>query len=267
MTHRLAAVVFGFSVLGCAQEKAPKQSFEVTETERVSFLAGGTVEVNNSYGYLTVEGWDEPEVEVTVAKSTDRFYEPERREQAGQRFDEIRVSTEPRSGKELAISTILPVRTNLISSILPSRRIIVTMPKHSHRGVTLEYTVHVPRDSRLLVHHDYGYIWVSDVTGDIEVDGHTGDMIVMLPDPGPYAIDARTRIGSISADLAGKGNKQFLVGTHFVHAGPAPSRRVYLRMGRGNITIKDSPPSGPFRSTPGTAPPIAPTTPADGHLQ
>jgi hypothetical protein len=93
MTHRLAAVVFGFSVLGCAQEKAPKQSFEVTETERVSFLAGGTVEVNNSYGYLTVEGWDEPEVEVTVAKSTDRFYEPERREQAGQRFDEIRVST------------------------------------------------------------------------------------------------------------------------------------------------------------------------------
>jgi len=143
----------------------------------------------------------------------------------------------------------------------------VTMPKHSHRGVTLEYTVHVPRDSRLLVHHDYGYIWVSDVTGDIEVDSHTGDMIVMLPDPGPYAIDARTRIGGISADLAGKGNKQFLVGTHFVHAGSAPSRRVYLRMGRGNITIENSPPSGPFWSTPGTAPPIGPPTPADGHLQ
>jgi len=35
------------------------------------------------------------------------------------------------------------------------------------------------RDSRLIVHHDYGYVWVSDVAGDIEVDSHTGDMIVM----------------------------------------------------------------------------------------
>ena len=123
MTRRLAAVVFWFSVLGCAQEKAPKESFEVTKTERVNFLAGGTVEVDNSYGYLTVEGWDEPEVEVTVAKSTNRFYEPERKERVGQRFDEIRVSTEPRpvmriteqsgSLRLAASSTSRPVRSSI----------------------------------------------------------------------------------------------------------------------------------------------------------
>jgi hypothetical protein len=146
----------------------------------------------------------------------------------------------------LAISTSLPVRHNLISSILPSKRIIVTMPVHSQRGITVEYTVHVPRDSRLVVHHDNGYVWVSDVTGDIEVHSHTGDMIVMLPDPGPYSIDARTRFGSVSSDFTSKANRSFLVGSHFTYAGQASSRRVHLRMGRGSITIKSGPPSGPF---------------------
>jgi hypothetical protein len=185
-------------------------------------------------------------VEITVTKSTNRFYEPEQKEKAEQNFDEVRVATERRSDKELAISTRLPARHGFPSDILPTRRIIVTMPKTSQRGVTVEYRVHVPRDSRVVVHHDNGYVWVSGVRGDIEVDSHTGDMIVMLPDPGPCSIDARTGMGSVSSDLMGQGHKRFLVGSHFVHAGQAPSRRVFLRMGRGSITIKNGPPSGPL---------------------
>ena len=91
-----------------------------------------------------------------------------------------------------------------------------------------------------------GYVWVGDVTGDIEVNSHTGDMVVMLPDPGPYSIDARTRMGTVSSDTAGSIVHQFLVGSRFVHASQAPSRRIQLRMGRGSITIKAGPPSGPF---------------------
>ena len=87
-------------------------------------------------------------------------------------------------------------------SVAPHRRHHAEdQPARRHGGVP----VHVPRDSRVVIHQDNGYVWVSDVTGDIEVDSHTGDMIVMLPDPGPYSIDARTRMGSISSDLTGKG--------------------------------------------------------------
>ena len=255
MTRTLAAVLFGLGVMAASlplfaadglQEKAPKQSFAVTSTERVNFPPGGTIRLENSYGYLTVEGWDEPEVEITVTKSTDRFYEPGRKEQAGKALEQIRVVTERRSDKELVISTTLPDRHGFPSSILPSGRIIVTMPKKNRLGVTIDYTFHVPRDSRLVVHHDSGYVWISDVTGDIEATSHTGDMIVVLPDPGPYSIDARDRMGSVSSDFTGSGRKQFLVGTQFVHASQAPSRRIYLRMGRGSITIKNGPPSGPF---------------------
>jgi len=257
MTRGRAAGLSGWSEMGTTlpllraqgpEEKGPKQSFEVTSTERVPFLPGGTIRLDNSYGYVTVEGWDSPEVEITVTKSTDRFFEPEQKEKAERRFEQVRVVTERRSDKEVATSTTLPVRDSLFTSILPSGRMILTwpLPPNNKRGVTAEYRVRVPRDSRLVVHHDNGYVWVSDVTGDIEVRSHTGDMIVMLADPGPYSIDARTRMGGVTSDFTGKARNQFLVGTHFAYASRPGSRRIYLRMGRGSITIKKGPPSGPF---------------------
>ncbi len=143
------AMVFGLSVLGTAlpllaadapQAKGPKQSFEVTKTEHVNFLPGGTIRLVNSYGYLTVEGWDEPEVEVTVTKSTNRFYDPAEKQEAERRFEQVRVVTERRSDKELAISTILPARNPLFRSVLPLDRIIPTKPlvPNNRRGVTVE---------------------------------------------------------------------------------------------------------------------------------
>ena len=257
MTSKVVAILFGLGAMGTnpplfgaegPQEKGPKQSFEIISTERVSFQPGGTIRLEKSYGYLTVEGWDEPEVEVTVTKSTNHFYEPEQKAKAEKRFEQVRVATERRSDQELATSTTLPARKGFFSSVLPLRRLIVirSLPPSNERGVTVEYRVHVPRDSRLVIHHDHGYVWVSDVMGDIEVNSHTGDMIVMLPDTGSYSIDARTRLGSVLSDFTGRGNKQFLVGSHFSFASQTSSRRVHLRMGRGSITIKKGPPSGPF---------------------
>ena len=246
MTKSLV-MVFGLSVLGTTlplpaaegvYEKGPKQSFEVTNTERVPCAPGGTIRLNNSYGYLTVEGWDEPAVEIAVIKSTDRFYEPSQQQRAEQPFAEVRVVAERRSDKELAISTIPPGG----HSYPPLRR-------HAKRGVTVEYRIHVPRDSRLIVHHDNGYVWVSDMTGDLDVRSHTGDLIVMLPDQGPYSIDARTRMGSVSSDFTGKSMSrlsQLLVGSHFDYASQTPKRRIYLRMGRGSIEILQDRPDRPL---------------------
>ena len=234
MTNRLV-MILGLCALGAIHplpaapgvyEKGPKQSFEVTKTERVPFAPGGTIRLDNSYGYLTVEGWDAPEVEITVIKSTASFYEPSQQQSAEQPFAQVRVAAERRSDKELAISTTSPVRHRFL-------------PK-APRSVTVEYRIRVPRDSRLVVHHDNGYVWVSDVTGDIDVRSHTGDMIVMLSDAGPYSIDARTRMGSVSSDVTGKTLSrlsQFLVGSHFDYTSQTPKRRVYLLMGRGSIEI------------------------------
>jgi len=245
MTNRLM-MVCGLSMLGTMHplpaaegiyQKGPKQSFEVTNTERVPFAPGGTIRLTKSYGYLTVEGWDEPSVEITVIKSTDSYYQPSQQRRAEQPFEQVRVVTERRSDKELVISTILPGRHRFL-------------PK-AERGVTLEYKIHVPRDSRLAVYHNNGYVWVSDITGDLDVRSHTGDMIVMLPDPDLYSIDARTRLGSVSSDITGKNlNRfsQFLVGSHFDYVSQNPKRRIYLRLGRGSIEILQGRSSGPVEN-------------------
>ncbi|MGA2037822.1 MAG: hypothetical protein ABSH42_00990 [Bryobacteraceae bacterium] len=251
------AMVFGLSVLGAAlpllaaeapEAKGPKQSFETIKTEHVNFLPGGTIRLVDSYGYLTVEGWDEPEVQVTVTKSTDRFYDPAERQEAERRFEQVRVVTERKSDKEVTISTILPARNPFFRSVIPLDRIVLTKPlvPNNRRGVTVEYKVLVPRDSKVVVRQVTGYVWVSDVTGDIDVNSRTGDMIVMLPDTVSYSVDARTRLGSVSSDATGKGQYRFLAGAHFAYASQTPARRVSLRMGCGSITIKKVPPSGPY---------------------
>ena len=52
-----------------------------------------------------MEGWDRPEVEITVIKSIDHEYESKQREQAAKRLERVHVDTERRSDSELAIST------------------------------------------------------------------------------------------------------------------------------------------------------------------
>ena len=245
MGNRLA-VILGLTLLGTivplaaaeeVYEKGPKQPFEVNKTERVPFAPGGTIRLNNSYGHLTVEGWDEPEVEIIVTKSTDSFYQPSQQERAELPFERVHVVTERRSDKELTISTILPGHHRF----LPLQK--------AKRGVTVECRIHLPRGSRLEIHHDNGYVWVSDMTGDLDVRSHTGDMIVMLPDTGAYSIDARTRLGSVSSDFTGKSRNrlsQFLVGSHFGYSSQTPKRQVFLRMGRGSIEILQDRPDRPL---------------------
>jgi len=126
----------------------------------VSFQPGGIIRLENSFGGLAVEGWDLPEVEITVTKSIDHEYEPKQREQAAKRLERVHVNTQRRSDTELAISTTTASRRT---------------------GVTLQYEIHAPRNSRLLIHH-HGFLLVSDITGDVEATNRRGDIVLVIPD-------------------------------------------------------------------------------------
>jgi len=201
-----------------------KRPVEVSTTERVDFAPGGTIRIAGSPGYLTIEGWDEPAVQITVTRYTDRLYEPGQRDDAQQRLGSVHVTAERRSATELAIGT--------------------AHGRKSH--VTVDYRILAPRDSQLIIHHDAGYVWVDGMTGNIEAHSHSGDMTLLLPAAHRYSIDARTRLGDVSSDFDGVGKSQFLVGERFTNAAEEPCRRLFLRMGRGKITIRQV---GPGLST------------------
>jgi hypothetical protein len=234
--RRKLLVFLGHSVLAmtvplfAAQET--KQPVEVTTTERVSFATGGLIRLSDSFGFLTVEGWDQPEVEIIVTKSTESYLAPNQREEAAGILDGLRIVPERRSDTELVISTVhAPPSKSLIEAVAGLRK----------SGVTVECQIHAPRDSRLEIHHGGGYILVADMTGDIKATSSHGDIMLILPGPGPYSIDAKSKVGYVSSDFSGNSLSQYLVGQRFASANPPPSRRIYLRVRFGGITIVQAP--------------------------
>jgi hypothetical protein len=233
MTPKLAFVVVPLTLLGMTLpvlgEGGIKQPPEKTTTERVNFAPGGTIRINGSYGDLNVEGWDRPEVEVTVIKTLPYGYKAKQPDQGAADLDRVRIVTEHKSPPELTISTALP-----------SRRHAWTPPftRHTTGGVMVQYEIHVPRDSRLAIHHGTGSVSVNNIAGDIDASVGRGDILLWLP-PGSYSLDARTKFGIVSSDLAGDAHNKNLIGESFTRVNPPPSHRLHLRMGFGGITLKE----------------------------
>jgi len=201
----------------------------VTTTERVSFAPGGTIRIQGTYGYLNVEGWDQPEVEVTVTKSLQFDYKAQQPGDAAKQLDGIRTVTERKSPTELTISTMIPSRHH---------RVPLVMPRTTTNGVLVEYEIRVPRDSRLAIRHGVGNVDVNGVTGDIEASAGRGDIVLWLL-PGSYSVDAKTKFGLVSSELEGSKLSQYVIGQRFSRSSSSPARRLRLRMGFGGITIME----------------------------
>jgi hypothetical protein len=189
------------------------QHDQVTSTQHIDFASGGAIHIDGSYGILRVEGWDRPEVAITVTKSLPPGYERNHPEKAKQRLESVRIVGERKSGAELAIST-------------------------SKNNLGIDYEIQVPSSSNLAIHHRVGFVSVSGVTGDIDATCRRGDLVLWLPENASYSIDARSTVGTVSSDLPGAFSFRYLVGRRFSHADPSPSHRITLRDHFGGITIQ-----------------------------
>ncbi|MEO8052257.1 MAG: hypothetical protein ABI833_17750 [Acidobacteriota bacterium] len=185
----------------------------VTSTQHIDFAPGRTIHIDGSYGILHVEGWDRPEVGITVTKSLPRGYERKHPEKAAQYLESIRVTAERRTNSELAIST-------------------------TKSDLGMEYEIQVPRNSSLTIHHRVGYVSVSGVNGNIEATCRRGDLVLWLSEKASYAIDARSNVGTVASDLPGTFAVRYLIGQRYSRVDPSPSRRIFLRTYFGGITIQ-----------------------------
>jgi hypothetical protein len=226
MKQRIAKAFLALSLLAMALplsgegpgKQEAKQPPQATKTERIEFAPGGVIHVNHSYGSLTVEGWDRPEVEITVTRLMPFDFKRKQPERAAQHLDAVNITTERRLNNELTISK----------------------PTTTKGGVALDYEIHVPRNSRLVIRHGTGYVLVSGVTGDIDATCSRGDIMLWLAAGVSYSIDAKSNLGKVISDSEGSGHLRYLVGQRFANVSPAPSPKVRLRMGFGGITITRS---------------------------
>jgi len=210
MSYRLAILIFGFSAITglCA----------VTTTEHFDLAPGGTIQVKDSFGSLIVEGWDQPGVELTVVKSL--HFGSESGPRAAQHLDAVRVATERGAGAALIISTSRPKRSS---------------------DVTLEYHIRAPRGSHLVINHAGGDVSLTGMAGDIEVASRRGDIVLMLPDLASYSIDAHSRFGLVTSDLATATRRKLSPSEKLIQGGTAAAHRLVLRVRYGGIAIKELP--------------------------
>jgi len=207
----------------------------VTKTEHVSFVPSGTIRFNKSFGDLFIDGWDQPDVEIKVVKWIPRQEAAQimtpasawkTPDNAAGLMESVRIATEHPSANELVVSTSIPSDSFL------------RHPLGGKGPVGVRYEVHVPVDSHLVIHHKGGQVQISNVTGGIEATDRDGDIVLMLLGPGPYAIDAKSRMGTVTSDFAGKPHFRIPFGESFAGAG-GQAQRIFLRMGWGGITIKE----------------------------
>jgi hypothetical protein len=209
---RILTLLFGLSCLLLADGQS-RQKVQVTNTQHLDLPPGGTVTFKNSTGELTIEGWDQPGVEITTSKSTKTFYTSAEHEKGSRALEKVQVAAE-RHGDEVVITTTAPYLN----------------------GVDLDYRVKVPRAAHLAVKHGAGEVHFDDVTGDIRATVSHGLITLHAPAGDQYAIDAKSGIGSVTSDFPGSTRRQWLVGHQFVETPQAP-HKLYLRNGFGDIIL------------------------------
>ncbi len=174
-----------------------RQKVQVSKTEKVDFPANGTLRVQSSTGELTIEGWDQPGVEITTTKSSKEEYLAADRDKATKELDRVQISTK-RDGDALVVTTEYPRH----------RAFPFVTPLQTVTNFDLEYVIKVPRNAKLIVKHDDGEVHVDDVSGSIQVTARQGLIAVRLDNDVPPAIDAKAFIGTVNSDFAGKEARQ-----------------------------------------------------------
>lgn len=201
-----------------------KQRAEVTSTERIDFASGGVIELRESYGEVHIEGWDRPEVEITVTKATRKKYAAADQARGLAKLEDVQVELARGAKGGLLITTRFPSRA-------PWRLF------KGKTGLDLVYRLRVPQRSTLFIKHDAGDISVTNVRGDIEIDNWYGVVSLKLPEDGHYTIDARSRIGSVSSDFEAKKERRLLVGEQVANDYRRRTAHLLLRVGIGEIAI------------------------------
>ena len=201
-----------------------KQTLSTTHTERFNVPAPGAIRLENSFGEVDIEGWDRPAVEVTVVRSSEHLYDAKERAEAQRRLDSVQI-TAKQNGNDVVISTAYPPLNGFVHPL--SRR----------SDIDVSYRIQAPRSSNLIIDHNNGGVYVSDITADIHATVINGQISLILAARGQYAIDARCTLGRVYSDFEGRDQNRWMLGEKFDHQSTAPAANLYLRVRVGDIMI------------------------------
>jgi hypothetical protein len=191
-----------------------KKRVEVIDTQTIPFVPRGEIYIKDSFGEVRVEGWDRPEVSLTVTKSLNTDDTPSDRAEKRAKLDRIKVVTKRESDDALVIASTVPFKRNL----------------------HLVYTIKIPRQSDLHIKHGIGEVSATNVLSDVEITASIGQITLTVPE-GKYDIDARSRLGDVQSAFPVSSRRPYLLAARARSKVEGEARKIYLRVGIGEIDI------------------------------
>jgi hypothetical protein len=204
-----------------------RQKIQTTETQRMTFEPSAAVHLENSVGRVNIEGWSRPDVEVTIIKSTKSEYGAQERDQGARELDKVKT-TFSRKGEEIVLTT------DYHHSSMP----------FLFRGgppIDVIYEIKMPREARLIVDQDTGDVHLAQLSGEIRATVRSGSINVVVPGEIQYSVDAKSKFGTVTSNLAKPEHGIFFLGEQLGYDSPKPAHKLYLRASSGDIVILHSP--------------------------
>jgi Putative adhesin len=211
--------LFVLASSGLTQTNAKKQVTVIT-TEHIPFANGVSVHLKDTFGEISIEGWERDEVEIQLTRGTQRDYELAAQTKERRRLEKIKIVATKDGAGGLLIET-------------------KNLPFIMKNNLTLEYKIKVPQIIFLKVKHSVGEVRIANIIGDIEATCRIGEIVVNLPEKERYDVDARVKIGEVESEFGGQYNRQKLLGAKLTdEAKQSEPHKLYLRVGIGEVNVK-----------------------------
>jgi hypothetical protein len=196
------------------------------ETQKMTFEPSAALHLQNTIGHVQVEGWSRPEIEVTIIKTTKDYFDPNAKDAAGKELEGIKSSFE-RKGEEIVLAS------EYHEGGIPGFR---TKPP-----VDITYEIKMPRDARLVIDQNSGDVTTHELVGDIRVTMQHGSITAFVPAEGQYTVDAKSKFGTVTSNVAKADHGIYFLGEHLDYDGSKAQRKLSLRAKFGDIVIVHSP--------------------------
>ena len=203
-----------------------RQKVQTAETQKMTFEPSAALHLENSIGQVNIQGWNRPEVEVTILKSTKSEFGSQDRDKGAKELETVKT-TFTRKNEEIVLSS------DFKKGGFP--------PFQTGPPVDVVYQIRMPREGRLIVDQDTGTVNLSQLFGDIRVTVHKGSISVAVPGDAQYSLDAKSKFGTVTSNLAKPLHGLYFLGEKLAYDTPKNSHKLYLRAGSGDIVIVHSP--------------------------
>jgi len=226
------SIQFAFLVLALSStllaSDSGKDYVQISNTQKLEFPSGGTLRLDHSTGEVTIEGWDQPGVELTTTIQSLDSYLAADRDKEKKELERVKVDAK-RSGNELVITTTYPHH----------RAFPYIEPLSVVTNFYLEYRIKVPRTAKLFIQHDDGEVHIDDITGNVQAKARQGLIALRVEAENvPPMIDAKSYIGTVNSDFNGTEKWQRIhFGHTFTEGASSAPQKLDLKIGYGDIVI------------------------------